>query len=108
MPKINIPAGIEITQTEELEKNTIKIRVPKTKFWVLGEKQPDNLWNIYLIDPFTHYKEIIKRNKTTASFALFCNVILKTPFPYEGKNSENCTEVKKFIKKITKIKKHGK
>ena len=104
MPSLSIPLGYEITQIEESNNHTIKIRVPKTKFWVIGEKT-DNLWDAYLVDPQNNYKEILRKGATTRSFSMFSNVILKTPFPYQGKKKQNSTIIKKFIKKITK--KHG-
>ena len=97
--KLNIPLGSKINQTKS---KTIEIRVPHTKFWVLGEIKTDNLWDAYLTDPQKNYKEILRKNITTKSFAIFSNVILKTPFPYKGKRAGNAIEIKKFIKKITK------
>lgn len=64
------------------DNNIVKIRVPHTHFWVLGVKKDNNLWELYLINPKTNYKEIFKKNLTTQSFCIFSNVILKTPFPY--------------------------
>ena len=65
-------------------KNIIKMRVPNTKFWVLGEKRSGSKWNIFLINPQNpNYKEPMT-TMTTKSFSIFSNVILKTPFPYQG------------------------
>ena len=65
-------------------KDIIKIRIPNTQFWAVGEKRSDSLWNIYLVNPNTNYKEIIKKGMTTKAFAIFSNVGLKTLFPYQG------------------------
>ena len=67
-----------------MEKNIIKIRIPNTEFWVLGEQQIDGIWDTYLINSQSNYKEILKKDVATKSFELFSNIILKTPFPYEG------------------------
>ena len=67
-----------------MDENVIKIRVPNTKFWTLGERRTDGKWNIYLIDPNTTYKGLIRGSITTKAFAIFSNVILKTPFPYKN------------------------
>jgi len=66
---------------DEIEQNIVKIKVPNTKFWVLGEKITSNTWNMFLIDPQANYKELINENISTKSFAIFSNVILKAPFP---------------------------
>jgi hypothetical protein len=97
--KINIPKGTEINK---LNNDTIKIKVPETNFWVIGEQNKDKTWNAYLFNPETNERNLIKENKTTASFSLFSEIVLKTPFPYQGKKAQNKTEVKKFINKITK------
>ena len=67
-----------------MDNNVLKIRVPNTKFWVIGEKRADGKWNVFLIDPNTTYKGPIKGSMTTKAFAIFSNVVLKTPFPYQG------------------------
>ena len=79
--KINIPLGSEINKTEN---NVIKIPVPNTQFWTQFEQKPERMWDIYLIDPESTYKEIIKKDVTMKVVALFSSVTLKTPFPYSG------------------------
>jgi len=64
------------------ERNTIKIRVPHTKFFVIGEQIEKDVWNMYVFDPDTKAKEIIKKGIATKTFALMSNVTLKTPLPY--------------------------
>jgi hypothetical protein len=64
--------------------NIIKIHVPNTNFWVWGERIEINLWNLYLINPQTTYRELIRPNMTTKAFAIMTNMTLKTPFPYVG------------------------
>jgi len=66
------------------EENTVTIPVPDTKFLVFGEKVTKNLWNVYVINQQSTYKELIRKNFTTKEFAIFSSVILKTPFPYKG------------------------
>lgn len=103
MPMINIPIGSVIKETE---KDIIKIKLPSTKFWVIGEKTND-LWNIYLIDPQTKRQMILKSNVSTHDFSVVSSLVLKTPLPYQGKNKENTILVKRFIKKIIKTKTNG-
>ncbi|MFH1365928.1 MAG: hypothetical protein ABIG99_00845 [Patescibacteria group bacterium] len=79
--KLQIPIGSEINKTDN---NILKIHVPNTRFWVLGEKQTRNIWNIYLIEPGTNLKELITPNMTTKAFCILSNMTLKTPFPYVG------------------------
>ena len=79
--KFTSPLDKKVVST--VNKNIIKIRIPNTKFWILGEKRSDNKWNIFLTDPSTKYKERIKI-MTTKDFSIFSNVVLKTPFPYNG------------------------
>lgn len=64
-----------------IEQNVVKIKVPNTKFWVLGEKITNDTWKMFLIDPQSNYKELIKENISTKAFVMFSSVILKTPFP---------------------------
>jgi hypothetical protein len=66
---------------DAIEQNVVKIKVPNTKFWILGEKITSNTWNMFLIDGQSNYKDLIKENISTKSFVIFSNVILKTPFP---------------------------
>lgn len=79
--KLQIPIGSEINQTE---KNIIRIRIPNTRFYVQGERKQRNIWDLYMIDPNTTYKELLKGNMTTKAFAILSNMTLKTPFPYVG------------------------
>ena len=66
------------------DDNVVKIHVPNTKFWVWGERITRNTWNMFLINPQSNYKELVKGNRSTKTFVIFSNVILKTPFPYSG------------------------
>lgn len=95
--KLQIPLGSEINTTNE---NIIRIRVIHTPYWVQGERKKKNLWDLFLIDPQSTYKELIKENMTTKAFAIMTNMTLKTPFPYRGKRALNTNFIKKFIKKI--------
>jgi len=99
MPQITIPIGSKVSQNNE---NTIEIRIPGTKFWVEGKKMDNNLWDIYVKDPQTGYRELTNVNITTLTFSRLSNTILKSPFPYEGKRAESSELIKKFIKKIIK------
>ena len=69
-------------------ENTIKIKIKNTSFWLVGERRGNRLWDAYLVNPDTSYKEKIKTNISTKSFTLFSNVILKTPFPCEALKTE--------------------
>lgn len=100
MPSINIPIGIEIKQNRMLE-NSITIRVPNTRFWVIGEKKAKSLWDVFLFDPNTDRKEIIRKNAKTQEFATFSNLILKTTFPV-GKIEIEFSNIKKIIITLTK------
>ena len=102
MLKIDIEIGTEISKIED---PIVKIRVPHTKFFVIGEKTEKSKWNMYIFDPDTKNKDIVKKGITTKSFALFSNIVLKTPFPYAGKE-QTVDIIKTFIKKIIKNKKH--
>jgi hypothetical protein len=99
MPQLTIPKGSKIDSEEGKE---IEIRVKNTRFFVLGEQKETKLWNIFLIDKPNNFKEILRENITTKKFALFSNIILKTPFPYIGKRAIDPVGIKKFIKKVTK------
>lgn len=95
--QIKIPNGVEINK---LDNNIIKIKVPNTKFWVQGEQQTRNTWHAYLVDPESNTKELIKKDATTKSFAMFSSVILKTPFPYKGKRGQNIKSIIRFLNNI--------
>lgn len=99
MPRINIKLGNQISQTND---KTIKIQIKNTNFWIEGVQQQNKLWNVYIADPTTNRKDILKKNKTTSSFSMFSNIILKQPFPYKGKMTQNIEKVSQFIKQITK------
>lgn len=103
MPQLTIPIGCVIDKTDS--KNTVKIRVPNTRFWVEGIRKEKHKWDLYMIDAGT-FRDKIESNITTSSFALFSNTTLKTPFPYIGKKAQNSSIIKKFLKKINK--KNGK
>src|SRR3990167_11158664 len=98
MQKITIPTGSKIDQ---VNKDIIQIRVPHTKFWVIAQKIKENRWNAYLSNPQTRKKELIKENISTLAFIMVSNLILKTPFPYEGKRAQNPRVIKKFLIKLT-------
>lgn len=100
MPRITIPIGSKIDQTEGKK---IEIKVKNTNYWVYGEQKKNYLWDAYLVDPIVGYREKLKEDVTTKSFALFSNSILKTPFPYSGKKTANAQAVSKFIKNIITI-----
>lgn len=56
--KVAIPIGSEINITDN---KSIKIKIPNTEFWVVGERNPDGTWNAYLIDPQSNYKNYLKK-----------------------------------------------
>ena len=66
------------------DNDAVKIHVPNTKFWVLGEKMTKDTWNMFLTDQQFSFKQVIQENISTKSFIIFSNVILKTPFPHSG------------------------
>jgi hypothetical protein len=98
--QLKIPLGSAIDKAED--SNIVKIRIPNTKFWILGEKISKHTWKVYLIDPESNYKELIRENITTKSFVVFSNVTLKTPFPNKGKRAKNSGSIKRFINKNIK------
>lgn len=59
----------------------IEIKIPNTKFLIVGKQKDNNLWDIHLIDPNTNFKDWIRKDASTESFIFFSNIILKTPFP---------------------------
>ena len=69
---------------ELTQQNLIEIPIPNTIYWVMGERTGINLWNLYLTNPKTGYKGLIKENMTTKAFAILSNMTLHTPFPYVG------------------------
>ena len=99
--KMTIPHGSEIKQSQD---RSIKIKIQNTEYWVEGEQLPDKTWNVYLVDPLSTYKELIKSKAKTSTFALFSGIVLKTPFPYDGKKAENSKTVKSFVRKLIKTK----
>lgn len=100
MKGFNLPTGIEIKQNQPLD-NTIKIQIPNTRFWIIGEKKESKLWDVFMIDPRTNRKEILRKNAKTSSFAAFSNIILKTPFPI-GKQEVGYSNIKSLIITLTK------
>lgn len=102
MPRLTIPKGSKIDQ---IEGKTVKIKIKNTEFWIYGEQKENYLWNAYIVDPKieseANQKTLIKENITTKSFILFSNAVLKTPFPYERKNTVTLTIIKSFINKLT-------
>ena len=69
------------------ENDIVKIKVPHTKFFVIGERMKNGKWNMLVQDPDTNIKTIVRKGITTSTFAIFSNVILKTRFPHNGKKS---------------------
>lgn len=100
---LRLPTNIEINTRED---NRTFIQIPNTKFWVVGEKKTGDLWDIFLVDPEKNDKEILRKNTATAAFVIFCNVVLKSPFP-TGKREPTINHAKLFIKKLTKTKAYG-
>lgn len=105
MPNLSIPLGSEIKQNRLLE-NSITIRIPNTRFWVVGEKNAKKLWDVYVIDPNTNRRTMIRSNSKTSEFALFSNVILKTPFPI-GKKELEFNNVINLIRRMTQSISHS-
>jgi hypothetical protein len=97
--QLTVPKGIEITQTTNKE---IKIRIPNTDFWVIGEQLKTKLWNIYVYNPETKKSKLVRQNKTTKFFAMFSGIILKKQLPYPKQKIKDMKVIIKFIKKITK------
>lgn len=98
MPKLNIPMGSEITKNTEKQ---IRIKFPNTNFWVIAEKI-GKLWDVYLLDPQTDFKELIQEKITTAYLSSFSNQVLNTQIPDEGKRDVDITIIKRFIEEIIK------
>jgi len=98
--QFKIPIGSSIDRAES--SDIIKIRVPNTKFWVLGEKISKYNWKMSLIDPQSNYKELIKENISTKAFAILSSMILKSPFPYKGKRANSSKTIKNFVNKNIK------
>ena len=103
MLNIEVELGTEINKIDE---PIIKIKVPHTRFFVTGEKTDKSKWNMFILDPNTNTKDILKKSITTKAFALFSNIVLKTPFPYAGKE-QTIEVIKEFIKKTIKNKKQN-
>lgn len=61
----------------------LKIKIPNTEHWVLGEQLHNQKWNIYIVNHDETLKQLARENITSRSFALLTNVILGKPFPYE-------------------------
>ena len=101
MPIVNIRKGSQITQTDN---EIIELQVPGTKFWIQGEQLDNHLWNIYLTNPITSYKQPIRKNIPTQDFSTFVNIILgkQLPYPTYGKKAESPVQIRKIIKKLTK------
>ena len=98
MLNLEIKLGTEI---REIEEQIVKIKVPHTKFSIIGEKTEKSKWNVFIWNPDTQQKNMIKKSVTTTAFALCSNIVLKTPFPYEGKDI-TVEVITRYIKKITK------
>lgn len=97
--QLTIPKGHQIIPTNE---NTIQIKINNSEYSILGKQQSSKLWDAYLINPKTSYKEIIRKNIKTKAFTIFANIIIKTPSPFSNKKEENPKTIKRFITKITK------
>lgn len=98
--KLQIPIGSSVGTIGN--NKIIRIQVPNTKYWVQGEKKLRNIWDLFLIDPESTYKELIKANMTTKAFIVLTNVVLKSPFPYTGKRAQDSKIIKKFVNQLIK------
>jgi hypothetical protein len=96
MLNLEIKLGTEINQIEE---QIVKIKIPQTKFFVIGEKTEKSKWDLFIWDPDTQTKDILKKGMTTKNFSLLSSLVLKTPFPYEGKEI-TLEIIKSYIKKL--------
>lgn len=97
--QITIPKGMQLSQSED---NTIQIKIPNTKFWIIGEQKKNKKWDIFIQDKESKYKEKIKENITTKNFSLFSNIILKTQLPISKLKTKNIKNIIKLINKINK------
>lgn len=61
----------------------IKINVPNTSMWVIGEQGKNKIWDIYLVVPQEKSKQLIRANMTTEVVAIFLNKTFNISFPYE-------------------------
>ena len=74
------------------EENIIKIKIGNTKFSVLGQKNATGLWDAYIIDPSTDYKELLRKDVTTNSLKLFSKTVLDTSIDLDHKENNNPRE----------------
>lgn len=98
--QINIPSGTKIDTTKN--ENIIRIKIPNTQYWILGEKVKNNKWNIFLINLKTRYKSQVEKNIPTRAFITVSNMILKAPFPINGKINNQVQIIKQLINNIYK------
>ena len=80
-------------------ENTIEIKVPNTRFIVIGNQKTDGKWDVFVIDPQTNYREQLRENASTRSFALFSSVTMRVPFPFEKVKYQSAEE--KNAKQLT-------
>jgi len=99
MPQITIPKGVNI---EKRDDHKIRVKIPNTKFWISGERKAPNSWDVYLEDPETNRKDLMRENILTSTLSIYCAIVLRTPFPHLGKKNQDFTKVKRFAQKLTK------
>ncbi|MFA6076564.1 MAG: hypothetical protein WC735_00640 [Candidatus Paceibacterota bacterium] len=63
------------------EQDIVKIKILNTQYWIQGERRADNKWDLFMVQPGSSYKSLVKKGITTNAFAIFSNMTLKTPFP---------------------------
>lgn len=56
----------------------ISIPVPNTRFIVIGKKQENNTWDVFLNDPRDNITKQMKYKAPNHLFRLFCQLMLNT------------------------------
>ena len=85
-----------------LNNDTIKLKVPNTKFWILAEQKPTKLWDIWIYDPKKEKREILRQNQTTQALTEFSTVVLKQPYNFSEQERKNISTMKYYINNVIK------
>ena len=84
----------------------VLVRIPNTKFNILGAKQTNGKWNLGIINRYGAYKRTIDDNVSEVRFRLLINYVLNDPpnnkKPPKAKDLINL--YKKLIQPVDKIK----
>ena len=92
---------MEILFNEELD-NQILVQIPRSNFFLLGEKMKDNSYDVSVVNKIKFSKRSIQRNVSQRSFAKLVAKTLAHPEQEMFKHKRTLTDHRDYYKSLLK------